>query len=345
MQDRRSFLKTSVFAASALAVPRTSGQTTSLETVRPPRLAPGDTIGIVSPAGITWDPDRLAIFEESLAAMSFRTVVGEHAMDRWGYLAGSDEHRASEINAMFADPGVKGVFALAGGWGTARLLPHIDYDLARQNPKVVLGFSDITSILIALYAKSGLVTFHGPTGNSTWNQFTAGYVRRVLMDAEAVSFANPVAAGDTLTVTENRIHTIRGGRARGVLVGGNLTVLTSIVGSEFLPEWEGCILFLEDVDEDIYRVDRMLTQLKLAGILAQLSGVVFGRCSDCDPGSGYGSFTLKEILDHHFGPLGVPAFYGSMIGHIRDKFTIPVGVEAEVDADDGTIQLLAPAVA
>ncbi|MDX1740488.1 MAG: LD-carboxypeptidase, partial [Rhodothermales bacterium] len=139
-------------------------------------------------------------------------------------------------------------------------------------------------------------------------------------------------------------HTIRGGRVRGRLVGGNLTVLTAIVGSDYLPDWSGHILFLEDVREDVYRVDRMLTQLGLAGILRKISGLVFGRCSNCDPGDGHGSFTLKEVLDHHIAPLAIPAFYGSMIGHIRDKFTVPLGVEAEIDADGGTIELLESAV-
>ena len=312
--------------------------------VRPPRLAPGATIGIVSPAGITWDPDRLKIFQESLAALGLETRVGEHALDRWGYLAGTDSDRADEINAMFADQGVDAIFALAGGWGAARLLPLIDYDVVASNPKIVLGFSDITSLLVGLYAKANLVTFHGPTGNSTWNKFTAGYAQRILFDGEAVRFENPVDRGDNLTSVENRIHTINGGRARGRLVGGNLTVLTSIVGSDYLPDWSNHILFLEDVGEDVYRVVRMLTQLALAGILDKISGFVFGRCSDCDAEGGYGSFTLKDVLAQHVAPLGIPSFHGSMIGHIRDKFTIPLGVLAQIDADTGAIELLESAV-
>ena len=312
--------------------------------VRPPRLREGDTVGIISPAGITWDPDRLAIFEESLAALGFRTRTGTHALDRWGYLAGHDHDRADEINSMFADPTVNAIFALAGGWGAARLLPLIDYDVVQANPKIVLGFSDVTSLLLGLYAKTGLVTFHGPTGNSTWNGFTVDHVRRVLMQGEAVTFVNPKDQGDHLTQVDNRIHTIQEGRASGRLVGGNLTVLTAIVGSDYLPDWRGHILFLEDVGEDVYRVDRMLTQLSLAGVLGQISGFVFGRCSDCDSEGGYGSFTLKEVLAHHIEPLGIPAFYGSMIGHIRDKFTVPLGVEAEIDATAGSIRLLQAAV-
>jgi muramoyltetrapeptide carboxypeptidase len=344
MIDRRSFLKTSLSAAGAAIVSPVESWRTTESVIRPKRLQPGDTVGIVSPAGITYDPDRLTIFQESLAALDLDTRVGHHALDRWGYLAGADDDRAHEINEMFADREIDAIFALAGGWGAARLLPLIDYQLVRTNPKIVMGFSDVTSLLIGLYARSGLVTFHGPTGNSTWNQFTADFVRRVLFDAEPVSFANPIDAGDLLAPVENRIHTIRGGRVRGRLVGGNLTVLTAIVGSDYLPDWNGHILFLEDVREDVYRVDRMLTQLGLAGVLSKISGLVFGRCSNCDPGEGYGSFTLKEVLDQHIAPLEIPAFYGSMIGHIRDKFTIPLGVEAQIDAEAGTIELLESAV-
>lgn len=155
---------------------------------------------------------------------------------------------------------------------------------------------------------------------------------------------NPREIGDNLVQVKDRVLTIEGGTAKGKLLGGNLSVLTAMVGSEYLPDFDRNILFLEEVGEDIYRVDRMLTQLKLAGILEQISGFVFGKCSDCGPGKGYGSLTLEEILDDHIKPLGIPAWYGSMIGHIEKKFTIPLGVEAEIDADKGSITLLEPAV-
>ncbi len=155
---------------------------------------------------------------------------------------------------------------------------------------------------------------------------------------------NPKEIGDNLTQVNNRILTINKGTAKGKLVGGNLAVLTALVGSDYLPDFENKILFLEEVDENPKRVDRMMTQLKLAGILGQLSGFVFGKCSDCDPGDGYGSLTLDEVLDDHIKPLGIPAWYGSMIGHISDKFTMPLGVEAKIDANIGRITLLEPAV-
>jgi muramoyltetrapeptide carboxypeptidase len=140
------------------------------------------------------------------------------------------------------------------------------------------------------------------------------------------------------------VQTITGGRARGRMLGGNLSVLSGIVGSGYLPDWDGAILFLEEIGEDIYRVDRMLTQLKLAGILDAVAGVVFGKCTDCESSESYGSLTLEEILDDHLRPLGVPAWYGAMIGHISDKWTVPVGSDVEIDADTGTVTMLESAV-
>ena len=160
-----------------------------------------------------------------------------------------------------------------------------------------------------------------------------------------LSFRHRLASrGYTVAGFINHVLTINRGQAEVKLLGGNLSVLTAMIGSEYLPDFKDNILFLEEIGEDIYRVDRMLTQLKLAGILGRISGLVFGRCSDCGPGRGYGSLTLEQVLEDHIKPLGIPAWYGSMIGHIENKFTIPVGVKAEIDADIGRISLLEPAV-
>ena len=311
---------------------------------KPPRLKKGDTVALVNPAGATFHPEDVVIAGETLTALGLKMKTGEHLLDRYGYLAGSDKARADDINNMFGDPGVTALLTLRGGWGCNRILDLIDYDLIAKNPKIIMGYSDITSLLLALNAKTGLVTFHGPVGISTWNEYSTQFVNRLLFDAEQFSMENPTEIGDNLTRTKDRVLTINGGKARGKLLGGNLSVLTAMVGSEYLPDFKGNILFLEEVGEDIYRVDRMLTQLKLAGILKQLSGFVFGKCSDCGPGKGYGSLTLEEVLDDHIKPLEIPAWYGSMIGHIENKFTMPLGIEAEIDAGIGRISLLEAAV-
>ncbi len=312
--------------------------------IRPKGLKEGDMVGLIGPAGATFRTERVEIARENMAALGLRIKIGDHVLDRYGYLAGRDEDRAADINAFFADPEIKILLAQGGGWGCNRLLPLLDYDLIRKNPKIVMGFSDLTGLLLGIHAKTGLVTFHGPMGGSSWSEFTTGYAKRVLFDGEALTMSNKVGSDDRLVQVENRVLTITPGTARGRLVGGNLTVLTALVGSDYLPDFDGCILFIEDVREEVYRVDRMLTQLKLAGILDRISGLVFGHCSDCDPSSRYGSLTLQEVLADHVAPLGVPAWYGSMIGHMRHYFTVPLGAKAEIDADAGTIKLLEPAV-
>jgi len=312
--------------------------------LKPPRLKAGDTVGLINPAGATFHPDDVNIARETMTALGLKMKTGEHLLDRHGYLGGSDKNRAADVNAMFADPEISAVLALRGGWGCNRLVDLVDYKTVARNPKILMGYSDITGLLLALNAKTGLVTFHGPVGTSTWNQFSTDYVKKLLFDAEAYSMENPRELGDNLAQKENRVLTITPGKARGKLVGGNLSVLVAMVGSEYLPDFSGKILFIEDVREEVYRIDRMLTQLKLAGILGHISGFIFGNCKDCNPGKGFGSLTLEEVFADHVKPLGIPAWYGSMIGHIDKKFTIPLGIEAEIDADAGRITLLEPAV-
>jgi muramoyltetrapeptide carboxypeptidase len=199
-----------------------------------------------------------------------------------------------------------------------------------------MGYSDITTLLLAINARSRLITFHGAVATSTWNQFTVDYFKRVLFDAEAVTMENSHTG-------EVRVEIIAPGKARGKLIGGNLSVLTAMVGSPYLPSWNKSILFVEEIGEDVYRVDRMLTQLKTAGILNQIAGFIFGQCTNCSLGD-QPSFTLMQVLQDHILPLGIPAWYGSMIGHIKDKFTVPIGIEVEIDADVGTIRMLEAAV-
>ncbi|MCF7825764.1 MAG: LD-carboxypeptidase [Candidatus Marinimicrobia bacterium] len=316
----------------------------SKSALKPPRLKPGDTVGLINPAGASFHPDDVNIAEETFAALGLKMKAGTHLLDRYGYLAGTDDDRAADVNSMYADPSVNALISLRGGWGCNRILKLLDYKTIEKNPKIIMGYSDITSLLLALNAKTGLVTFHGPVGISTWNKYSTDYVRRLLFEGQSFTMENPTDKGDNLTQVKNRVLTIRGGQAQGRLLGGNLSVLTAMVGSDYLPDFKNNILFVEEVDEAPYRVDRMLTQLKLAGILDEISGFVFGKCSNCDAGESYSSFTLEEVLDDHIKPLGIPAWFGSMIGHIEDKFTIPLGVNAEINAEKGSIKLLEAAV-
>lgn len=345
--DRRHFIGSSALAALGLTLSG-SGIARAAPRMRqllPVPLNPGDTVGLVSPSGATDDSLSIQLAREAMEALGLRVKVGVHALSRNGHLAGTDAERAGDLNAMFADREVKGIICVRGGSGAARLLPLLDYERIRRNPKVLLGYSDITALHCALQAKTGLVTFHGPIGSGSWNRFNAEQFRQLFFERQLMEYRNKQEAGDELVPRRNRTMTINPGKARGALVGGNLAVLSALAGSSYLPAFDGKILFLEDVSEAPYRIDRMMSTLKLMGALDRIAGFVWGECSDCNPGGGYGSLTIEQILDHYLKPLKIPAYRGAMIGHIREQFILPVGGEVELDADAGTLRMLQPVFA
>ena len=312
--------------------------------LRPPRLRAGDTLGLINPSGAIYERQPYELARESLTALGFRVKEGVHVRARHGHLAGTDAQRAADVNAMFADPEVQGILAVSGGSGGGRILPLLDYAAMRRHPKALCGFSDLTSLINAVHARTGLVTFHAPMGASEWNDFSVQHFRGVLMEAQPMTLRNPPSAGDALASREGRISTLRGGRASGPLLGGNLAVLSALAGSAYWPLFDGAILCLEEVNEYIYRVDRMLSTLKLAGALDRLAGVVLGAFTNCRPGDGFGTLTLDEVFDDYFQPLHIPVFSGASFGHIRRKFTLPIGLPVEMDADAGTLRFLQAAV-
>lgn len=340
--NRRNFITAAGLAC--LPIPllgaeskQTNEKKRDLTILKPSALKLGDTIAITSPAGAVWDDMQIEKFVSILQSFGFKTKLGQTLKEKYGYFAGTDEFRAKELNDFFLDKEVDGIFSMKGGWGCARILDKINYSSIQNNPKVLMGFSDITSLLVAITAKTGLVTFHGPVGNSGWNDFTSAYFTSVLMKKELAMFSYPDSDADPH-------YTINSGKTEGVLIGGNLTVLAGIIGSDYLPSWENKILFLEETSEEPYRIDRMLTQLKLAGVLNTIKGFVFGKCVKCDAEEPEKAFTLKQVLEQHLKPLEIPAFYGAMIGHIENKYTLPIGIKAGIDADKGTIKLLESAV-
>jgi muramoyltetrapeptide carboxypeptidase len=314
---------------------------------KPPRLRPGDTIGLIEPATASDEPFQLTLVEEAMTAMGLVPKRGASVLGRHGYLANTDEKRAADVNAMFADKNVRAIMAVRGGWGSARLLPYLDWDVIRANPKLLIGFSDITALHMAIAARGGFTTIHGPNGGSAWGKGSLDHFRALAFDGATPTLSNPPGGEERLVQRRWRTQAITPGKAQGRLLGGNLTVLTALAGTPWLPSFKGAILFLEDVEEAEYRIDRMLTQLGQAGILGGLAGAVFGQCTSCTGSSSgaYGGFTVSDVLRHHLGRLGVPVYQGAWFGHIADQFSLPQGVMAEIDADAGTIRLLEPAVA
>jgi muramoyltetrapeptide carboxypeptidase len=332
-------------AASAMLVPFAGLAAPLPPRRKPPRLRPGDTVGLVEPAYFTADAFDLDQVMATIRAMGLVPRPAPHLLNRYGYLAGRDEERAGDLNAMFADREVNAIFCVRGGWGCARILPHLDWERIRANPKLLVGFSDITALHLALAARTDCPSIHGPTAASAWGRLSWDSFHRLVFDAETPTWRSPEGTDDRLA-QRNPIRTFRPGRASGPLLGGNLTVLSSLVGTPYLPSFDGAILFIEDTDEAQYRIDRMLTQLELAGILGRVAGVVFGQCTDCvaKNSSSIGGFTLSEVLEQHLTRLGVPAFQGALFGHIENQFSMPVGIRAEIDAAAGTIRMLEPVV-
>lgn len=344
MLDRRTMIQAA--AAAALLAPSIALAAPLPARRRPPRLRPGDTVGLVEPAYFTADAFDLEQVQATIRAMGLVPKPAPNLLSRHGYLAGTDQERARAVNAMFADREVRAIFAMRGGWGSARTFPWLDFNLIRANPKLLIGFSDITAFHLALAARTDCPSIHGPNAGSAWGELSWDSFRRLVFEAETPTWRSPAGRDDRLA-PRNPIRTFRAGRASGPLLGGNLTVLTSLVGTPYLPSFDGAILFIEDTDEAQYRIDRMLTQLSLSGILGRVAGVVFGQCTDCVArnSSSIGGFTLSEVLAHHLTPLGVPAFQGALFGHVENQFSIPVGIRAEIDATAGTIRMLEPAVA
>ncbi|MGB0525672.1 MAG: S66 peptidase family protein [Flammeovirgaceae bacterium] len=336
-ESRRKFLeKLGLASLGLVACSSFSGESVKKAFIRPKALKEGDTIGVIAPAGYVYDKTSIAEFEKILAKKGFKVVFGNTIYSQYGYFSGSDEFRAREVNSMFENPQIDGIIAMRGGWGCARILDQLDYKMIAKNPKVLMGYSDITALLIGIFAKTRMITFHGLMGYSTWDHFSTSYFDRIVMEGKQVIFQVPKDDTDHLTITT--------GKTKGRLVGGNLTVLSSMVGSEFLPEWEDKILFIEEIGEEPYRVDRMLTQLKLSGILNRVKGIIFGKCRRCDAEFPDRALTLEQVLEENFKDLKIPAFYGTAIGHIQQKFTFPIGIEVEMDADTGIIRQLESAV-
>ncbi|MEQ9561549.1 MAG: LD-carboxypeptidase [Woeseiaceae bacterium] len=317
----------------------------SSKVIKPPRLEPGATIGLVAPASSSQEDEGIRFSIDLVRSLGFEVKTGAHIFDRQQYLAGEDRDRADDVNSMFADDEVDAIFCLRGGYGTPRILPYLDYELIRAKPKILLGMSDITGILSAIHTKTGVVAFHGPNASSNFSEYSLSEFRKVLMQPTPTT---PIAAAPPFEAREgnidkaNRLTHIAGGVARGRLTGGNLTLISILMGTEFEPDFRDRIVFLEDVHEAPYRIDRMLTQLRLAGKLQQAAGIVFGKFTDTDTEGN--TFSVEEVLRDRTADLRVPVVRGMMIGHVREQTVVPIGIEAELDGDAGTLRLLEPAV-
>jgi muramoyltetrapeptide carboxypeptidase len=318
----------------------------SQQIVRPPKLGKGSRIALVAPAGPLLERDDLTRAQALCRALDYDPVLGRNAYARHGYLAGTDEERLSDFNRAASDPSIDAIWCIRGGYGSIRLLDRIDYDALVARPRVVIGFSDITAVLNAITHLTGLITFHGPVARSSMSEFTRQHFERILSRPDGAGRLDRIpAASGALIPRENRIVALTGGVAEGRLIGGNLTLLQCLIGTPYFPDLAGAILFVEDVGEDLYRIDRMLAHLRLCGALRPLAGVLIGRFTDLERSGADGARGFDEVLSDYLAPLRIPVAYGFPVGHIDDQWTLPLGVRARLDADAGELDILESAVA
>lgn len=309
--------------------------------LKPKRLQAGMTIGVVAPSSPAPENEAVRYGLELVESFGFKVKPGKHVFARTQYLAGTDAERADDLNAMFADPAVDAIMALRGGYGAMRILPMLDYAMIRANPKALIGYSDITALHCAIHQRCGLITYHGQTAMSPFSDYSIAEFQRVLMQPEArmrIGAPPPFQKGPGKVERENRITPINPGVVRGRLIGGNLTLVSCLMGTPWEPDFTGRLVFLEDVHETPYRIDRMLTQLVISGKLSKAAGLIYGKFTDAEATGN--TFSLEEVLIDAARSAGIPAARGVMIGHVDDQTVVPVGVEAEFDAGTGALTLL-----
>ncbi|MBW8772729.1 MAG: LD-carboxypeptidase [Gemmatimonadetes bacterium] len=318
---------------------------TSKNPVRPPRLAPGARVALVAPAGPMLERDDLVRAQALVRALGWEPVLAPHAGGHYGYYSGTDEERLGDLNAALRDDRIDGVWCIRGGQGMTRIVSGVDFAAVRRRPKVILGFSDITALLLPMFVETGVVTFHGPIARHEFGPFQRWHLDRVVTNVTAAGRLGRLAPpAETLIPEKDRIATLVPGTAEGPLVGGNLTLLQCLVGTRWFPDLRGAILFIEDVGEDMYSIDRMLSHLEIAGKFEGLAGVMVGRFTEGKKGGEDGSLGLDEVLARYFGNLRVPVAFGFPIGHIDEQWTLPIGVRVRLDATAGELDILEPAV-
>jgi muramoyltetrapeptide carboxypeptidase len=342
------------FSATGLAVMASGLSTSSIMAANetfaappPPRLRKpaalreGATVALVAP-GSPISEEKIAKSLLNLAALGLKVKEGQHWRARLGYLAGTDAERLADLHRAFADPEVEAVWCARGGYGCGRLLHLLDYGLIRRNPKIFIGYSDITALHLAIHQRTGLVTFHGPVAASDYPENTLAHLKAAIFDKKTPYALSVPADDETLPGEEHRPFVIAPGRAAGPLVGGNLALLSALAGTPWAPSFRGKIAFIEDIGEQPYRLDRMLTQLLQATDLAKAAGIALGVFTDCQPKGE--SLSLPDALRDRLGSLGIPVAYGFPFGHVAHQATLPYGIRAEIDTERGTLTLLESAV-
>jgi len=351
--NRRTFFNIGIGLSLTSLIPKRLRAKNTIDTseysiLKAARLSMGDKVGLVAPAWLITEDD-LQLSIERVKQLGFEPVYTDKILGKYGYFSGTDQERVDNFNYMIKNPEIKGIIFTNGGYGCTRILDLVDYDMIKKNPKVIIGFSDNTALINSIYKKTGLVTFHGPISKTIHRDYNKKQFENI-----AVNPTNNYIIESTDEDLEKSVddkiyerYIISSGKARGKLVGGNLTLICSMIGTPYQIDLEDNIVMIEDVGEEPYRIDRMLTQLIAGGELTKAAGIAFGICRGCDiseKSSAPNSFTLRQVIEDRIKPLNIPAVYGLSFGHNIHNFTFPIGLNAELDTASMTIRLLEKAV-
>ena len=345
---RKHFLENTTIGALLAMLPSTfafkeDDMRKNTKLIKPQRLQKGDTVGLITPASPASE-EKIKKAIQNIENQGFKVKYTDAIRLKNGHLAGTDAQRLANLHDMFADKEVKAIWCVRGGYGCTRILPQVDYRLIKKNPKILIGYSDVTALLHAVQQKTGLMCFHGPVGASTFTEYNLEHLTKTLFEPDNQHLITLSKENLEKQDVAYQPVLIKSGTARGKLSGGNLCLLSTMAGTPYQVDFTDKIVFLEDVGEKPYRVDRMLTQLLQSSNLAKAKGIVLGIFEDCQPKDEEYSLSLIDTLKERLGNLNMPVLYGFSFGHIQNMCTLPLGIEAEFNADAMTLQFLENAV-
>lgn len=345
MIKRRHFLS-GLLSISATTLLANTAKTPNItkKNLYPKRLEKGQTIGLIAP-GFAVSQEKMAQMVFFLEQSGFK-VFQTGRIGQEGYFSNTDEQRALDVMEMFSNSNVDAILCARGGYGCTRILDLLDYKIIENNPKILLGFSDVTALIQGIYSKTGLIGFHGPVGTTIENQYAQSCIQDLLMNLSKQTTIKPVNLEENpyKSISEYQRYTIYPGIAKGKLIGGSLTLITALIGTPYEIDFTDCIVCIEDVEEKPYRIDRMLTQLLGSKTFKAAAGIAFGVCAGCDTEKNQNNFTLREVIENRISPLKIPAAYGLSFGHVPDNCTLPIGAESVFNANQLEITVTEPVV-
>lgn len=307
-----------------------------MKLIKPPKLNAGDVIGLISPASSPDDLNKIDKGVSYLESIGYRVELGKNVGIKNGYLAGTDEQRLEDLHYMFENKHVKAIFSIRGGYGSIRLLDKINYNLVKRNPKIFVGYSDINALQMAFLKKCGLVTFAGPMVTVDFHEQVSEFTEEIFWR----TITSNKKIGRLKNPSEEKFFVLRKGRGAGNLIGGNLTIFTSLIGTEYLPQIKTPVFIFEEINEPPYKVDRMFNHIRLAKLFNNVQAVILGRFVDCyETDKNKASLTLNEVILEYFEKIGVPVIYNVKHGHIKDNITIPFGLQCIVNGSKGFIEI------